>query len=161
MLRCKKKKRQNQLLCKQQQQKAFSLCHLMHPQRTGQNKLCESIRSHLAKCPRHTAAYCLSYVTVWGLSPSSDLFRAHMTFHGNIKTLGKRREDDCCLPPKAREASKITENLLEASRLSVPLSLLPYLKVSAYVRDRGSGGDQAAILILMCWSDREYRPTET
>lgn len=38
-------------------------------------------------------------------------------------------------PPKAREASKITENLLEASRLSVPLSLLPYLKVSAYVRD--------------------------
>lgn len=41
--------------------------------------------------PCDTAASCLSCVTtVWGLSrSSSDLFRVHMTFHGNINPLGR------------------------------------------------------------------------
>lgn len=82
--------------------------------------------------PCDTAASCLSCVTtVWGLSrSSSDLFRVHMTFHGNINLLGE--EERQLLPSQGWGGdSKTTVKLPQGFPHLCTLSLLPHITVSS------------------------------
>lgn len=81
--------------------------------------------------PWGTAASCLSCVmTVWGLSrSSSDLFRVHMTFYGNINPLG--REGKMTITFTEVGDSKTTVKFLQGFPHPCTLSLLPYIMVSS------------------------------